>query len=75
MTRSLSLAVLLAAGLALPAVAEETPAQSAPAEAKSVAAPQPFRMVRTLGGDKSCKRFRLSRRIVWRPMPQSQTQQ
>jgi hypothetical protein len=73
MTRSLSLAVVLAAALALPAMAEsatETAASpvpqstEAPAQTQAAKTPMPFKMVRTLGG-KTCTRVMGGRRVVW----------
>jgi hypothetical protein len=72
MPRSLSLVVVLAAGLALPAIAESAAPQSAKASAQSQAAntTAPFKMVRTLGGKptvggETCSRFMVGQRVIW----------
>lgn len=77
MTRSLSLAAVLAAGLAFPALAEPAPQVAAfeAAKAKSTADSKRVVMVRTLGApQKSCSPFQRQRQIVWRPLPQTKTQ-
>jgi len=72
MPRSLSLAVVLAAGLALPAMAESAAPQStkAPPQSHVAKTTVPFKMVRTLGGKptvggKTCSRVMGGRRVVW----------
>jgi hypothetical protein len=72
MPRSLSLAVALAAGLALPAMAESAAPQStkAPVQSQVAETTVPFKMVRTLGdkptvGGETCSRVMAGRRVVW----------
>lgn len=77
MTRSLPLAAVLAAGLALPALAEQAPQAAAPeaAQTKSAADTKRVVMVRRLGApQKTCSPFQRHRRIVWRPLPQTKAQ-
>ena len=81
MIRSLSLAAVLAAGLALPALAEDTATEAAPAateatqaapdlgEATSDQTAMPYAMVRKVG-PKQCSPFMRGRRVVWKgPQP------
>lgn len=79
MTRSLALAAVLAAGLALPAMADNATDTAAtavpqstkvPAQTQVAKTPVPFKMVRTLGGmpaagGKTCTRVSAGRRVVW----------